>query len=283
MKRTTDLLNIVIENEKKARVKKEATQAEIQAGMELASQMTLFPIEARAIPNYLARCPLFSNVSAAEKSRPQFKDALLASPKGFQIYFTGVQLDQADCDIFMQIIMDCSGRTISDSHPLIINIGQCLRRTDRSDSGSNYVWLREVIERLRDAKIVIESDRYKFTGNLIREILEDKQDRQIAITLSPTIVRMFSGSEYALIDWEKRMQLKKRINLSKWLQNFICSHERGTQRHSLENLRAWFGYSSPLRKFREAMTEAMSELDRVGIISAPVFYDDNQKVSWVRL
>jgi hypothetical protein len=283
LKPVSKLINMVEKSATKARAKAAEHKVQVEAGKDLVMQMTLFPDDSRAIPNYLARSPLFSTVPATLKQRPAYKDMLLPSPKGFEIRYSGEQLDQSDCDIFMQIIHESSGHTIRDDKPLLINRAECLKRTGRNDSGQNYIWLKEVVERLRDAKIVLESERYKYSGNLIREIIEDKQERHIAVTLSPAIVQMFSGNEYTLVDWEKRKRLKKRVNLSKWLQNFICSHEKGLQRHSIDNLRTWFGYSSPVRKFREAMTDAMQELERVGIIAGAAFYDDDAKVKWHRL
>ena len=37
--------------------------------------------------------------------------------------------------------------------------------------------------------------------------------------------------------------------------------------HSEANLRAWSGYSSPPRKFKEAIAEALAELARVEVIA----------------
>lgn len=77
--------------------------------------------------------------------------------------------------------------------------------------------------------------------------------------------------------------LERRVDLAKWLQNFICSDAKGLQRNSIINLKEWAGYSSPLRKFREALNEALEELERVGIITGTSFYEDGNKVRWTHL
>lgn len=263
----------------------------------LVVQMPRFPDESRAIPNYLARSPLFSSLpprpktrtkkqSSTERTRaarPRREGMVLPSPKGFTLTYNGEWLDQGDCDVFMQIVHDAQGKTLGEDQYIDVNWYEFLRKLDKADSGGNYNWLKEVIERLQHAEIVLETERYKFVGPLIGYSIEDKQTRRIKVWLNPQIVQMFSGPEFTLIDWEKRKRISKRVNLCKWLQNFICSHEKGLQRNSLENLKAWHGYSSPTRKFRLAMGEAMQELERVGVISGAEFYDSNKKVKWMRL
>ena len=49
------------------------------------------------------------------------------------------------------------------------------------------------------------------------------------------------------------------------------------------NLREWSGYGSPLRKFREALAEALGELERVEIIRGVTFYERESKVRWTRI
>lgn len=277
--------------------RKGAMQEQLEAAPVLPKQMPLFPDESRAIPNYLARSPLFSSPPPRPKTRaeretptervrnprPKREKMILPSPKGFSLTYTGEWLDQGDCDVFMQVIHDAQGRSLGQDRYIEVNRYELLQKLDKSDSSGNYNWLKEVIERLQNAKIVLETDRYVFSGPLIAYALEDKDSKRIKVTLAPEIVQMFSGAEFTLVDWEKRKQIKRRVNLCKWLQNFICSHEKGLQRNSLQNLKEWHGYGSPMRKFREAMAEAMEELERVGIISGAEFYDEDQKVKWVRL
>lgn len=245
-----------------------------------SQQMSLFPDDARAIPNYLARTPLFAPVRPGRRRRRDSE--LLTSPKGFEIRFSGEQLDQSDCDVFMQLIHELRGRSIDQ--PLQLNRADFLQQIGRqSDGGTTYEWLSQVFRRLNGARIHVESDRYRVNMTLISKTIEDKQSGAFLVVLDPDIVKMFSGSEYTLVDWQKRKQLERRVDLAKWLHNFTCSHEHGLQRWAVTSLRDWSGYTSPVRKFREALKEALDELERVSIIQRPVFYERLSKVRWTRI
>ena len=129
----------------------EAVRAEQQKRQELAAeqaeagergprQMSLFPDDARAIPNYLARTPLFAPVRPGRRKRREGE--LLASPQGFEIRFSGEQLDQSDCDVFMQLVHGARGRTLGE--PLLLNRAEFLSQIGRADGGKNYEWLAGV-------------------------------------------------------------------------------------------------------------------------------------------
>jgi hypothetical protein len=56
--------------------------------------------------------------------------------------------------------------------------------------------------------------------------------------------------------------------MAKWLPSYAASHEQGVHRISIATLKEWCGYASPMRKFREALGEALDELQRVGILES---------------
>jgi hypothetical protein len=240
--------------------------------------MLLFKDDERAIPNYIARSPLFAPVRPGRRKR---RNELLPSPRGFTIHFDGEQLDQADCDVFMQLVHEARGKTLGE--PFVLNRADFLDRIGRANGGKNYGWLDNAFERLTKAHLKVESARYKLNTNLLLRTLVDKETGQFQAVLDREIIKMFSGAEYSLLDWHKRTMIERRVDLAKWLQNFACSHERGLQRWVVANLRHWSGYNSPLRKFREALHEALTELQRVGVIAGHTFYEADAKVRWTRL
>ena len=279
MEPAKDVVQRVLALQEEAKKRQEAKQQEIDAGKDLPTQMSLFPEDSRVIPNYLARSPLFAPVRPGR--RKMRSDELLASPKGFEIRFSGEQLDQSDCDVFMQLIHEARGKTLGE--PLDLNRSDFLKQIGRDDGGKNYAWLAGVFKRLNGGRIHLESTRYKVNVTLVSKTIEDKIAGRFQVVLDPDIIKIFSGNEYTFVDWEKRKMIEKRVDLCKWLQNFICSNERGLQRNSINNLKTWSGYSSPIRKFREALSEALQELERVGIIAGHSFYDEDTKVRWTRL
>lgn len=254
-----------------------------------AAQMALpgFHDDLRAIPNHLARSPLFAPIKPGR--RAICADERLPSPEGVTVHYSGPQLDQADCDVFMQLVYEQRGRAVG-SHVTVHRRG-FLQAIGRADGGKNYEWLQAVLDRLQSARVRVENSRYKLTAQLIGKVIEDKREATFQVVLDPDIIEMFAPGTRSLIDWQKRLMLARRVDLAKWLHNFTASHGDHLQHHSLTNLRAWSGYSSPPRKFREAIAEALAELARVEVIAAPDFYERKnpgtkkaeQMVKWIRL
>lgn len=246
-----------------------------------------FADDLRAIPNHLARSPLFAPVRPGRRELRQ--DELLPSPQGVQIHYTGPQLDQGDCDVFMQLIAEQRGRHVGE--PVQIVRQTFLHSIGRQTGGSDYAWLQETLRRLQSAHVRIENDRYIMTAQLLGKVVEDKIDSTFHVVMDRDIVEMFAPSARSLVDWPKRMRIERRVDLAKWLQNFLSSHSDRQQFHSLENLRVWSGYSSPLRKFKDAAGEALAELERLEIIGEPAFYTrtnpETRKselmVKWIRV
>lgn len=279
MKPAKDVVQHALVLQEAAKKRSELKQVDVDAGKALSTQMTLFPNDVRVIPNHLAKSPLFAPVRPGQ--RKWREKELLASPNGFTLHVTGYQLDQADCDVFMQFIHEAQGLTLGE--PIDLNRADFLRRIGRDNGQAQYLWLSSVFTRLGGVRILYENTDETVDVALVTKIKINKKINQFQASLDPDIIKMFSGNVYTYVDWEKRKLIEKRVDLSKWLQNFICSNERGMQRNSIENLRSWSGQSAPIRKFREALAEALTELERVGIISGQSFYDENSKVRWNRL
>lgn len=263
---------------------------QIAAGKDKPRQLSLFHDELRAIPNHIARSPLFASISRG--ARTIRKDEVLPSPTGVVITYTGPQLDQGDCDVFMQLIYNQRGKTLGE--PVTIVRDQFLRDIGRADGGSMYAWLKASLDRLQMAVVKVESERYRLRSPLVGKVIEDKIDKTFQIVIDTDIAEMFAPNQRALVDWQKRSGIQKREHLSKWLHNFTASHtgvDDGWQYHAVENLRSWAGYASPQRKFVEALVEALDELQRVGVLEGPALYErrnpaDNKTqkmVKWRRL
>jgi hypothetical protein len=262
------------------RRREEQVKADVVATESLPRQMPLFHEDLRAISNDLARSPLFSPI---RPGRRKARDEALASPAGVEIHYKGEQLDQSDCDVFMQLVHSARGKTIGMENPIRVNRARLLGQIGRADGGKNYEWLGSVLTRLQQAHLKVENKRYKLETNLISKIVTDKEEGTFFIVLDADIIKMFSGTDHTLVDWEKRLLIEKRVDLAKWLHSFTCSHERGLQRWAVKSLREWSGYASPVRKFREGLMEALQELERIGIISGPALYERDLKVKWQRI
>ncbi|WP_449106812.1 plasmid replication initiator TrfA [Pseudomonas mohnii] len=237
-------------------------------------QLPLWPELERAIPNHLARSSLFSPCGV----RRQHDRTEVASRQDVKIMYTGEQLDMADSDVFMQALTEARGTPLGEK--IFINRGNFLRSMGRSTGTSDYVWLHESFRRLFIGTIEIEAKRFKIgdpstpSGKIPKSsglhLLSgfDYDDEQEAYFLSfdARIIGLFYNKEFALVDWQKRLEIRKRRDMAKWLQNYVASHEKGVHRIGLKYLKEWMTYTSPPNKFKAALGEALGELQRVEII-----------------
>ena len=244
-------------------------------------QLPLWPDLERAIPNHLARSSLFAPIAPGR--RKQHDRSEIASREDVKILFTGKQLDMADCDVFMQALYEAHRKPLGER--VTIKRGTFLKAIGRSTGTKDYEWLHEAFRRLFNGSIEIEAkNKFRIGGtpkssgmHLVNYYDYDPAFDSYCIEFDPRILALFHNREYALIDWEKRKQLQKRVDMAKWLQNYLASHEPGVHRIGLKLLKAWMDYSSPMNKFKEALSEAMGELERLEIIASPKIEQSTRK------
>ncbi|AOD16791.1 hypothetical protein BER93_19415 (plasmid) [Xanthomonas fragariae] len=232
--------------------------------------MPLWPELERAIPNHLARSSLFAPI--AQGRRKQHDRTEIASRRDVKIFFTGKQLDMADCDVFMQALAEARRAALGER--IFIKRGTFLKSIGRTDGSKDYAWLHESFRRLFLGALEIEAKHYSIgrtprsSGlHLLAGYDYDSEQEEYYLVFDPRILALFSNREFALIDWAKRLHIERRVDMAKWLQNYIATHEAGIHRIGLKYLKGWMDYSSPPNKFRTALTEALAELERVNIIN----------------
>lgn len=265
------------------------TGGDARAPLPDQKQLPLWSDLERAIPNHLARSSLFAPISRG--ARKTHDRSEIASREDVKILFTGKQLDMADCDVFMQALYE--GHRAALGERVVINRSQFLDSIGRNKGRSDYKWLQESFRRLFLGAIEIESKKYAIGGSpkssglhLLDAFDFDPESESYYLKFDPRILALFHNREYALIDWEKRKQLAKRVDMAKWLQNYLASHEPGRHRISLKLLKEWMDYASPLNKFREAVMEALAELERLGIVAGVQLETSKRsqsQVAWTKL
>ena len=62
------------------------------------------------------------------------------------------------------------------------------------------------------------------------------------------------------------MQIGRNQDMAKTLQRLVATSSDAVQRYALDWLKAKMDYSSPMRKFKDALTAAVDELTRLEII-----------------
>jgi len=227
----------------------------------------------RAMPNHIARSSLFAPV--ARGRRKMHDGSILQSRGDAEIRFSGKQLDEAQADVWMQAMKEAQRQPLGT--PVVINRAQFLRETGRAESGQNYQWLHRTMQDLAFAMLVIEVTKADGKPklsigktralHLIAGFDYDEASDEYTLTIDPRWHAMYSNKEFSLIDWVKRREFGRNQDMAKTLQRLVATSASQVQRYSLDWLKAKMEYSSPLRKFREALVSACKELERLEIIA----------------
>lgn len=258
-------------------VRQKAAEAVVQAEHEASEtprQMFLPGFDIGAFPNHLNRSSLIAPI--ARGRRKFHRQAAMVTRKDCVLEYTGEQLDEADGDLIMALI--AFAQPFPLGAPVPLNRKELLRKIKPGSIGSTqYDWLYKSMKRLREGILFLEvrkpdgSTRYTVgkmeSFNVLKELKYDGNSEAYSYTLDPRWVVMFGNREYSLIDWDKRLQIGRGLDMAKTLQRLVATSSDPVQRYALDWLKAKMEYVSPMRKFREALIGACEELERLEIIS----------------
>ncbi len=114
----------------------------------------------------------------------------------------------------------------------------------------------------------------------------DDEDETYSYSLDPRWVQMFGNREYSLINWDKRMQIGRGQDMAKTLQRLLATSADSVQRYALDWLKDKMEYAGRMRDFREAITRAVHELERLEIVANGSIEDSTkgkpQLVLWLQ-
>lgn len=245
------------------------------AAAETPAQMFLPGMEewVRAMPNHLARSSLFAPVARGRKK--MHNEAVLVSRSDCVLTYTGEQLDEAQADVALQLIFDAKHSPLGA--PVSFHRRAFLKSIGRATSGPNYEWLQRTMKAFAKATLIIEAKkpdgamRYHVGSTETFRILSFKYSEdteEYSYTLDPRWKTLFGNREYALVDWEKRLQIGRNQDMAKTLQRLIATSKDSTQRYNLEWLKDKMQYMSPMRKFKESLLSSIEELKRLEVIAS---------------
>jgi hypothetical protein len=260
-----------------------AAQAE-QKAAETPCQMFLPGMDEfmRAMPNHIARSSLFAPVARGRKK--MHKDTVLQSRGDAVIKFWGEQLDEAQADVWMQAMQEAQRQPLGTS--VTINRAEFLREIGRQTGNYEYKWLHRTMQALAFAMLVIEVTKADGKPklsigrtralHLIAGFDYDEATEEYKLTIDPRWHAMYQNREFALIDWEKRREFGRNQDMAKTLQRLVATSSNQVQRYALDWLKAKMEYSGRLRDFREALSRACAELERLNIIAAHKIEDSTK-------
>jgi len=250
------------------------------AGLNQNNKLDCWPDKYRAMPNPLTRSSVFAVI------RPGWRQMLdrrrIPSQSDADIWFSGWQLDQSDCDVWLQALELAKHKDLGTR--VYFNRAQYLKALGRQTIGSSdYRWLDDSLYRLFVAAVVIRTRRYLTHFHLLDGYRVDEETGEYWLRISPDAKAAFDCDHTSWVDLERRLLIGRGQQLAKWLQHYVCGHERGKQHtRNLPALYEWSGVSGPMRNFRSiGLPRALKELERVGVITGGRVRQDDM-VTWFR-
>ncbi|MGB9620592.1 MAG: plasmid-related transcriptional repressor protein, partial [Armatimonadota bacterium] len=231
----------------------EAAAKSEQKAAETPRQLFLPGFDIGAFPNHLNRSSLIAPIS---RGRRKFhRQAAMVTRRDCVLEYTGEQLDEADGDLIIALIALAQPYPMGTAVPL--NRAELLRKIGRSTGKQQYDWLHRSMKRLREGTLFLEarkpdgSTRYTVgkmdSFNIVKELNYDGVNEAYTYILDPRWVVMFGNREYSLIDWDKRLQIRRGQDMAKTLQRLIATSSDPVQRYALDWLKAKMEYGSPMR------------------------------------
>ena len=232
-------------------------------------QLPLWPDPKRGAPNAVLRGALFPAIQG--KGRIALDRELLAAQDGITIRYTGWQLTQSDLDVWEQVLH--LARTQALGTECHFTAHGFLKALGRSTGKKDYEWLQTALERLTGAVVRISDGRRTYFGTLVEGGIRDEETGRYVVEINPKLAKFYGRSYWTQIDWQQRQALRRKP-LALWLHGFYASHAE-PYRVTVAYLHRLSGSQTKrLRKFKENLTQALSDLQAVGAIRGFEIRDD---------
>lgn len=251
--------------------------------------MMPFKDDNSAIPKQMLRGSLFAPISRGR--RKAIENKLVGEFKGGEIRYSGVQLDQKDLDVLLQLnellsefsktgnverITNESGKT---EYSLIkFTRYSFLKSLKLGDDTKTYKTLERSLDRLKGVlKVKIDGVGKLDGGILGKTYLMD--DGMMAVQINHDYIKLFTGDNFSFIDMASRLELT--APFAKWLHGFVSTHT-GESGYSADTL-IELSKSNPsrIRNWRKNQAiPAFEQLKELGLIKE--FSVKGYFFKWVR-
>ena len=233
-------------------------------------QLPLWSEATRGAPNAVLRGALFPAIQGKNRVGLLRKE-LLATQDGVRIRYTGAQLDQADLDVWEHALhlarrQALGSRCFFTAHSFLKALG-------RQTGKSGHDWLGEALARLSATSVEIRSGRRMYFGSLIEEGVRDEETGLYVVAINPKLARFYGRSYWTQIDWAQRQALRRKP-LALWLHGFYASHAKPFRVTVAYLHRLSGSQTKQLWKFKQNLTQALSDLQAVGAIRGFEIRDD---------
>lgn len=245
------------------RLEKRTKQAKENQEKRLAEeQMDFWPNDKRAAPNAMVRCALFRGSMASRNGqRIMYREELIASLGGEEIYYTGEELDQRDMDVWLAVLQLFREQPLSEC--IRVSSGRLLKLVELSNTGPSHKALEDRLKRLVLGRVDLiptnPESRAVFFGSLLQTAERTFDGNQWELTLAPRLKALFNEG-YTWVDWSIRNELR-RASLAQWLHSFYRSH-REPLAFSVKKIHLLCGSNTKdIRYFRSDLKKAFKRLE----------------------
>ena len=255
-----------------------------------------WPPQVHAVPTGFTKTNIFSaglerRKGSREISQENYVSDLqmFSASRGLAIYFSGYQLDQTDCDVWMKIIRMAKDKNQTifsfTAHAFVKDLGL-------SVGSSSYHTVKRSLERLNKSSIKYVTSLRNPDGSLAKG-----KNEEIGLSLLPYYkinditgdieVGIQGGVEnlFKNVSWsEYQKRAKLRLQTSKALEFYAIGNRRGDrQTATLEFLATYCGWSTDTKQNRYAfklkIRKALDELVSAGIFAS--WEENDNQFSWI--
>ena len=225
--------------------------------------------------NIIDSSALFKAVSPEQygKKRPFHHQKVIASRSTVYIDYTGEELCQFDWDVLHYLIC-CSRDAFNVPHTITpLNMVKTL---GLPINGQSYEQIFDSVVRLFEGSIYVQNTPKTGNNNFVigrrrrtargqvmgLHLISDyrwNQGQSLTFVLDSKLIKLFGNSEYGLIDWEKRRQLKHN-DLAKKLQSMFSGQRDNLLKYQVSIIKDRSGLCSEMKSFTMKLIKALNLL-----------------------
>lgn len=226
----------------------------------LRRQLPLWPELKHAIPTDFVQSALFT--ARHDRDHVEVKRQIIASAEGVIIEYDGRLLTQNHADVWERLMYRCriagTTRVSFRARSMLLEIAGGVRR---QLGGAQYEQLFKLLEELAAARVRVQhvATGELFIGGLMT--LKWRPDESYEVTVPEDIVHLFH-ERHACFDWDQRSKI--RGQLARWLQHYLSATT--TPITIAEIRRLSDTQTRSVRRFRQAVKSALTELVRAGVL-----------------
>lgn len=210
------------------------------------------------VPNSLVRSALFSTKSLGD-DRSMVKAASIYSQNGYEITYTGEELNQFDCQTLHAILHAQRDSGLPFGRPVTVSQTAIIELLSKDANGNTYKRVYNQIRRICEATLCIKQSVHEssrvYHGHIIDRFWKDDRGH-LCFTLNPDLASLFDA-DCTILSLQRKVLVDKLM--SKWLLDYSSSHTQFIPL-PVDYLKSLSGNINPIAQFKRQLAEACDEI-----------------------